>query len=121
MMEQKIMDVEDIDTKCIPETMLLCTERIAHILGKWVRFWVRTTGLKTLFGRFGNKLIDMVFLVLEYIEKLAYYFRYLLRVFIEDHLVSWERNLADTLGEMVKSRVASSSRHVGGRSKKPKK
>jgi len=85
--EHKIMDVRDVDTRCIPETILLCVERIAYILRKWLGFWFRYICVP--------KMVELVvFQTLTAIQNTAYLLRYILRTFIEEYLIEFERRLA---------------------------
>jgi len=89
---KKVMDVKDINTRCIPETILLCVERICYIIDAWTNFWFRTFGIwhVPIFRWFAIIFVVLVRLV----GKVAYFARYHLRMFIENYLVGAERKIA---------------------------
>jgi hypothetical protein len=85
--KHKIMDVRSIDTRCIPETILLCIERIAYILRRWLGFWFSYI--------YVPMMVELVvFQTLIAIQNTAHLLRYILRTFIEECLIDFERRLA---------------------------
>jgi len=85
--EHKIMDVRSIDTRCVPETILLCIERTLYILRKWLGFWFKHI--------YVPKTVELVvFQTLTALQNTAYLLRYILRTFIEECLIDFERGLA---------------------------
>jgi hypothetical protein len=85
--KHKIMDVRSIDTRCVPETILLCIERTLYILRKWLGFWFKHI--------YVPKTVELVvFQSLTTLQNTAYLLRYILRTFIEEYLIESERGLA---------------------------
>ena len=113
---KKVMDVKDINTRCIPETILLCVERICYIIDAWTNFWFRTFGIwhVPIFRWFAIIFVVLVRLV----GKVAYFARYHLRMFIDNHLVENERKIALYLAP-ISSKIAKKLR--GGNVRKKSK
>ena len=94
----EIFDVRDIDTKCIPETMALAVERITYILERWLGFWKREIDA----GDTADAVFDTVIGTSRTVGKIAHEIRRIIRVFIEDMLITFERNLAKSLRVIIK-------------------
>ena len=92
-----IMDVRDIDTKCIPETMALGIERIAYILKRWLGFWFRHMGVSE--ADFARRTLEII----QDVQNIAHWFRYVIRIFIEDYLIEFERKLAGLIETAVQN------------------
>ena len=86
----EIMDVGDVDTRCIPETMSLCVERIMFILQRWLGFWFRAIGVPETF-------VSAVLLFLEVVQNIAHLVRYTIRFGIEFFLMDFERLLVKVI------------------------
>ena len=95
-----IMDIKDIDTECIPETMLLCAEKISYIFHKVIRFWFRELAIIDIFPF--SVLYGTVFLLSNCAEKSAHIIRYMTRIFIVDPLGKIQKWLFPKMGYVVR-------------------
>ena len=94
------MDVKDIDTECIPETMLLCGERIVYIIRKYIRFCFRELGLIDLFPlSIIHRIIDVS---LAFSIGLKHTARYFLRMFAVNPFGALEKWTFPKIGMIVR-------------------
>ena len=97
----KIMDVADVETKCIPETMLLCVEKIFTIIRNSARVWLSELELIDVFPF--SFIHKSVFSFCTYSIKLAHEMRYVLRTSIVEPFAESKQLVLPKIGAVVSS------------------
>ena len=94
------MDVKDVKTECIPETMLLCGERIIHIIQKYIRFCLRELAVINIFPI--SLIYGIIDKLLSFAGSTAFAARYALRTSVIDPIGIVEKWLFPKIGAMVR-------------------